>query len=215
MQREVIDLSGMDDSVEIDEDDIMVLDAPPVHMKKWSNATDPIDIDENDGTVLRRFTPEENERRRRLMMDHDVENRKKRKASNEPEGSRKRKAAHVEPQAGPSAAPEADIPAPEPPTLDTLLTRIMAIIPDICPIYASNEIQNLINAGEARVAVEAVLTKAFDTGYPKPTKQAAEPGADEQYLGKVFRAEKRRGEWYQIKCIGALEEAFPAMPVAL
>jgi hypothetical protein len=218
----VIDLSEMDDSMDID-DDILLLETPPAKMKKWSNANKPIDVDGDENQVLQRFTPEENELRRMLMMDHDVfvEGRKKRKErDHQAEGSKRIKAPGLatvpvrEPEPTTTTASGSTGAQPSgPPTIDALVAEIIAIIPDICPIYASNELQALVNAGQVDSALEAVLAKAFDTGYAKPKKKAAEPGAEEQYLGKVFRAEKRRGDWYQVKCISALEEAFPAMPV--
>jgi hypothetical protein len=216
----VIDLSEMDDSMDID-CDILLLETPPAKMKKWSNANKPIDVDGDETQALQRFTPEENELRRMLMMDHDVfvEGRKKRKeVDNQGEGSKRIKAPGLAtvpvPEPAPTATASGSTEAqPLPPSIDALVAEVIAIIPDICPTYASSELQALINAGQVDTALEAVLTKAFDTGYPKPTKKTAEPGAEEQYLGKVFRAGKRRGEWYQIKCISALEEAFPAMPV--
>lgn len=254
-QREVIDLSG-DDSIYVSDDDVVFLPTPPRNMKRRNNAERPIDIDD-DEQMFQRFTPEENEWRRMLMMDHDVvggEDRSKRKAErregregrpdavasgyNQPQiltpeplasaepvrGGERSTAMSISPVKRPRVGGEVEIrrrdvimeeaqppaDAPLAPSLDSLIGQILGILPDMCPEHASKEIQLLLATANA---LETVLAKAFEDGYPRTTKRAPEVGTEDLYAGKIYRAEKRRGLCYQSLSNAALEEAFPFVPV--
>jgi hypothetical protein len=214
-QNEIIDLTEEDESVYIPDGDVVLLATPPPNMRKRNNAARPIDVDADEEDIpLERFTPEENEWRRMLMMDHDVmvEERPKRKAEDAAEGSRKAKSGtNIASGSGEASTPG----APESPTLDTLVAQLLGIIPDMCPEHASKELQFLLATRQSDNAVETILTKAFDEGYPKFTREPVveEEGDEEKYAGKVYRAEKRRGLCYQALSNAALEEAFPFVPV--
>ena len=244
-------------------------------MRKWNNASRPIDVDgEPEPGALQRFTSEENEWRRMLMMEHDVleEKRPKRKAQ---DGLKARRHAEgrlagvasesgqregAEGEAGPSnlmassfhdrleaagsgrevgpvkrakrgrlvtgSKPEETPPitttnqtegptasTSESPSLDNLVSHLLAIIPDMCPVHASKSIEALLAFGQSAIAIETVVTKALEEGYPRPTKRAPVVGMEECYAGKVYRAEERRGFCYQSLSNAALEEAFPFVPV--
>jgi hypothetical protein len=97
--------------------------------------------------------------------------------------------------------------------LDNLLSQLIEIVPDICPEYACEKLTSLNTAGSCKGAVEAVASKALDDGYPRRQAQKVEIRDDSGYLGKTYRAEKRIGDWYTLKCVMALEEAFAVMPV--
>jgi hypothetical protein len=97
--------------------------------------------------------------------------------------------------------------------LDNLLSQLIEILPDICPEYACEKLTPLNTAGSRKGAVEAVASKALDDGYPRRQAQKVEIRDDSGYLGKTYRAEKRIGDWYTLKCVMALEEAFAVMPV--
>jgi hypothetical protein len=186
-------------------------------MMKFTNANQPIDLDGEEGGILQRYTPEENEMRRMLMMDHDVVGRdegRKRKASGEAEGSKRARFASDTVIASTSTNVDHLVPLTptDPTSIDALVARVLAIIPDMSPTYALEKLQKQIEKGTSN-ALETVLAKAFDTGYTKASKEVVEPGSEEKYLGKVYRADRRKGEWYQIKSMSALEEAFPAVPV--
>jgi hypothetical protein len=85
----------------------------------------------------------------------------------------------------------------------------------MCPEHASKELQTMLATRQHTNAIETVLTKAFEDGYPKFTKQApaVEVGVEEKYAGQEYRAEKRRGLCYQALSNVALEEAFPFVPI--
>jgi len=180
-------------------------------MRKRNNAARPIDIDADEDIPLERFTPEENEWRRMLMMDHDVMavERPKKKAGGCPEGSKRAKSrTNVASGSGGTSTPGT-------PELDTLVAQLLGIIPDMCPEHASKELQFLLATRQSDNAVETILTKALDEEYPKFTRERVveEDGGEEMYAGKVYRAEKRRGLCYQALCNAALDEAFPFVPV--
>jgi len=180
-------------------------------MRKRNNAARPIDIDADEDISLERFTPEENEWRRMLMMDHDVmvDERPRRKAKDGPEGSKRVKSVtNVASGSGGASTPGT-------PELDTLVAQLLDIIPDMCPEHASKELQFLLATRQSDNAVETILTKALDEGYPKLTRERVveEDGGEEMYAGKTYRAEKRRGLCYQALCNAALDEAFPFVPV--
>jgi len=101
----------------------------------------------------------------------------------------------------------------ESPSLDNLVSHLLAIIPDMCPVHASKSIEALLAFGQSAIAIETVVTKALEDGYPRPTKRAHVVGMEERYAGKVYRAEERRGFCYQSLSNAALEEAFPFVPV--
>jgi hypothetical protein len=198
-QNEIIDLTEEDESVYIPDGDVVLLATPPPNMRKRNNAARPIDVDADEEDIpLERFTPEENEWRR--------------KAEDAAEGSRKAKSGtNIASGSGEASTPG----APESPTLDTLVAQLLGIIPDMCPEHASKELQFLLATRQSDNAVETILTKAFDEGYPKFTREPVveEEGDEEKYAGKVYRAEKRRGLCYQALSNAALEEAFPFVPV--
>jgi hypothetical protein len=185
-------------------------------MRKRNNAERPIDVDADEEDIpLERFTPEENEWRRMLMMEHDVmvEGRPKRKTEDAPEGSKRIKSGTNVASGSGQTASTPD--TPESPTLDNLVAQLLGIIPDMCPEHASKELQFLLATRQSDNAVETILTKAFDEGYPKFTRERVvdEVGGEEKYSGKIYRAEKRRGRCYQALSNAALEEAFPFVPV--
>jgi len=213
-QDEVIDLTEMDDSMYIPDGDVVLLATPPPNMRKRNNAERPIDVDADEDIPLERFTPEENEWRRMLMMDHDVmvEERPKRKGKDAAKGSKRVKSGtNVASGSGEASTPG----TPESPTLDNLVAQLLGIIPDMCPEHASKELQFLLATRQSDNAVETILTKAFDEGYPKFTRErvVVDEGGEEMYAGKVYRAEKRSGLCYQTLCNAALDEAFPFVPV--
>lgn len=275
IQAELIDLSELDDDdpmFDMDED-IVELATPPPNMRKRNNAERPIDVDEEGGgEALQRFTPEENEGRRMLMMDHDVmvEERPKRKVEEEIQQGSKRTRSGGRRPAEPVASgsrvagvvpenvdtpeknatpakrvrldgksgegstrqnpqndgsnPPAETPnqtpatsslTPETPTLDSLVSQLLAIIPDMCPEHASKELSFLFGTRQTANAIETVLTKAFEDGYPRQKKETTilEVGGDEKYAGRIYRMEKRKGPCYQALSNAALEEAFPFVPV--
>jgi hypothetical protein len=211
-------------------------------MKKWNNAERPIDIEGDEVGALQRYTPEENEWRRMLMMDHDLldEERAKRKGEGIAEKSKKAKTGRSRPdppvasgsghpnpsppRAGPSnqvvpdladtpESPPPTITTPESPTIDSLVSQLLSMFPDMCPEHATKELQFLLATRQSDNALDIVLTKALDEGYPRPTKKAVEVEGEEKYAGITYRAEKRRGLCYQAMSNMALEEAFPFVPV--
>lgn len=97
--------------------------------------------------------------------------------------------------------------------IDALVSQLVELLPDICPIYAGDQ---LTRSASRSNPIQVVITKALDEGYPKRKSQAEkkEAGDDSGYLGKTYRAEKRIGRWYRLNCETALEEAFSAVPIA-
>ena len=117
--------------------------------------------------------------------------------------------------AGPSTTPDNTEPSPA----QVFASRIIDILPDICPDWVMREV--ITAPGPADEGIANVIAKALEEGYPKKAdtlakqnqKEALEPGHQEGYKGKVFHAAKRRGYGYQSKCIEGLSQAFPCIPV--
>lgn len=122
--------------------------------------------------------------------------------------------------APPVSAPATANTTEHPPTAETYNAQIIEILPDICPDYAMREV--LTAAGPANHGVENVIAKALEEGYPKASdtqkkkepEVRLEPGQEEGYRGQTFRAIRRRGYVYQLKCTEALEQAYPTIPVS-
>jgi hypothetical protein len=101
------------------------------------------------------------------------------------------------------------------PGIDELVAQLLDILPNICPIYAAEQLTKSATRSDP---IQVVADKAFEEGYPirqteAEKKKDEEAKDDLGYLGKTYKAEKRRGNWYRLKCETTLEEAFGTMPI--
>lgn len=125
------------------------------------------------------------------------------------------------PQAGPSNARSATPPALEPilPKADYLVPSVLEVIPDLCPVWAAQQLEALITELHpttnvpGQLAVQRTIEMAFEMdSYPRPNDDK-EPEEKGDYSEITYRQDYRRGLEYGSRSIELLQEIFGTVPL--
>ncbi|KAL1410139.1 hypothetical protein Q8F55_004142 [Vanrija albida] len=218
-------------AVDLDDDDIVVLDEAPVHMRAKLRAVPLVILssDEDEPGPSASRGPGRGKRVRSgsspVLIEHLVP-QQRRKIHRVQTGD----SAHSSPanaEAGPSnhQAQGSDPQDPIVPKADYLVDMVVDIIPDICPEWVKTNLAQQIDALKAtsnvpgQDAVGAVIDMAYAMdAYPKAGESAqtaaqAKEADDTQYADPDYRRHQRTGLSYQSNALEVLESAFRMIPV--
>lgn len=207
-----------------DADDIVLLDQVPEHLQAPRQPT-PImvlsdsDSDDEDIIPIRHLSDSPD-----ISARGTASRKRRRSAATEAAAAVKRARYDDEPQAGPSNAPTTSPPAPEPilPKAEYLVPSVLEVIPDLCPVWAAQQLETLIERlhpttnvpGQA--AVQRTIEMAFEMdSYPRPSDcdDNKEPEEKGDYSEATYRQTHRRGLEYGLRSIELLQDIFATVPM--
>lgn len=203
-----------------DGDDIVVLDHAPAHLRAPRQPT-PImvlsDSDSDDYIVPVRHlsdTP--------VTPARGSGSRKRRSSvTAEESAAAKRLRFEDSPEAGPSNTHTTTPPAAEPilPRADYLVPSVLEVIPDLCPVWAAQQLEALIEELHTtsnvpgQLAVQRTIEMAFEMdSYPRPGDDD-EPEEKGNYSEITYRQDHRRGLEYGSRSIELLQDIFATVPL--
>ncbi|WOO78862.1 E3 ubiquitin-protein ligase [Vanrija pseudolonga] len=216
---------------DLDDDDIVVLNEAPVHMRPKARAA-PILVLSSDEDEPGPSAPRGSGRGKRtrsssspILIEQPAP--RKRKTPRVQTGDSAHSSA-VNAEAGPSnqPAPGSDPQAPIVPKADYLVDLVVDIIPDICPDWVKTNLTQQIAAlaptsnvpGQDAVRIVIDMAFALDA-YPKAGAAAAKAAPqdreaeDSQYTDPNYRKDKRTGLSYRSQALEVLESHFLMIPV--
>lgn len=126
-----------------------------------------------------------------------------------------------QPAAGPSSAPDSPLVDEGAilPKADYLVPLVLEIIPDLCPVWAAQQLETLIGDLQhttnvpGQVAVQRTIEMAFEMDrYPRPMDNK-EPEEEGDYSEITYRSDRRRGLVYRTQSIELLQDIFATIPV--
>lgn len=204
-----------------DGDDIVALDQAPAHLQAPRPPT-PIMVlsdsdSDDDGIVPIRHlldspvtpTPHPGHRKRRSSVTVDDA------------AAVKRTRFEDSPPAGPSTTHTTNPPALEPilPRADYLVPSVLEVIPDLCPVWAAQQLEALIKQLHSttnvpgQLAVQRTIEMAFEMeSYPRP-QDDNQPEEKGDYSEITYRPYHRRGLEYGSRSIELLQDIFSTVPL--
>lgn len=210
--------SAVVSQAEDDDDDIVALDEAPQHLRA-APAQAPIivlsdsDSDSDVGLVaVQPSDAQETHSTSKRRMSSSIETSSTAHAA-------KRPRLPESPQAGPSTGPTTP-PAAERilPKAEYLVPSVLEIIPDLCPVWAAQQLEALIQELSTtsnvpgQDAVQRTIEMAFEMeSYPAPAPEKPEEIGD--YAELTYRIDHRRGAEYDLRAIDLLQDIFATIPL--
>ncbi|ORY27659.1 hypothetical protein BCR39DRAFT_537745 [Naematelia encephala] len=217
--------------IDEDDEDVIILDQAPLHMRKVTNRDAPINVeDDSEGEIE---LPVKRKRRdsRTGTLDVSTPDPPSKRPSHPPTASSGAPSPSGLPHtstvsgvAGPSrfSDPLSGPSNPAAPlTPEDLLAGVLEILPDICPEYALTQLSAEVALGrriDSPVARVVQIALELETGYPKATprdkgKDKANDAPQADYRDRTYRRDERTGYGYCLRSQRALENHFMRIPI--